>query len=186
MTPPRPKSRKRSTAAALKAESSLHSTFYENMTEHVFLSELIQEAWFGFSEKIEVLRSEVDDSGYDLALECNGTLRHIRLKTSSAEAQTARQTINAALAKKPSGCVVWILRDEDRYNRRMSFTYRFFGAKPGRRMQSMRAFPKGKNAKGGATRLKNGHSNSRVIAKGKFKKVRNMGHLLELLFGLKP
>ena len=169
----------------MTTERSLHSTFYENMTEHVFLSELIQETWFGFNKKVEVLRSEVDDSGYDLALECNGKLRHIRLKTSSADAQTARQTINAALAKKPSGCVVWILRDEDRSNRRMSFSYRFFGDKPGKPLPSMKAFPKGKHAKGDAKRRKGERSNTRVLAKGRFKKVRNIGHLLELLFDLK-
>lgn len=166
-------------------ESSLHSTFYENMTEHVFLSELIQETWFGFNKKIDVLRPEVDDSGYDLALECNGRLRHIRLKTSSVAAQTARQTINAALAKKPSGCVVWILRDEDRSDRRIRFAYRFFGGKPGRPLPSMKAFPEGKQAKGDAKGRRNERSTTRVLAKGRFKQVRNIRHLLELLFGLK-
>lgn len=166
-------------------QSSIHSTFYENMTEHMFLSELIQETWFGFNEKIEVLRSEVDDAGYDLVLECNGRLRHIRLKTSSTDSQTARQTINTALADKPSGCVLWILRQENQRKRRMSLAYRFFGGKPGKPLPSMKSFPTGKHAKGNSTGRKNERPNTRVLAKGKFKKVRNIGHLLELLFGLK-
>lgn len=169
----------------MDTKSSLHSMFYEKMTEHLFLAELVQEAWFGFNKKIEVLRSEVDDAGYDLALECNGTLRYIRLKSSSADAKTARKTINDALAKKPGGCVVWILRHEDRNSRRMSLTYRFFGGRPGKRLPSIKALRKGKQAKGDATGKKNERSNARILPKGKFKEAQTCKRLLELLFGLR-
>jgi hypothetical protein len=85
----------------------LKSNFYEQLVEHVFISELLQEAWFRYGQTVEVLRSEVDSSGYDLLLECNGVIRHVELKTSGTEARRSFQKINIALAQKPSGCVVW-------------------------------------------------------------------------------
>lgn len=36
------------------------SSFREKMLEHVFVSELLQEAWFRYGMTIEVLHSEVD------------------------------------------------------------------------------------------------------------------------------
>lgn len=33
-----------------KEERFLRSTFYEQLVEHVFISELLQEAWFGFKD----------------------------------------------------------------------------------------------------------------------------------------
>ena len=83
-----------------KEERFLRSTFYEQLVEHVFISELLQEAWFGSRETIEVLRSEIDDAGYDIVLECNGFVRHVQLKTSDVSATTAQQKVNIALAGK--------------------------------------------------------------------------------------
>ena len=93
------------------AERYLRSSFYERLVEHVFISELLQEAWFGYGAAMEVLHTEVDSSGYDVVLECNRILRHVQLKTSEAGSRTARQLVNVALAEKPSGCVVWLVRD---------------------------------------------------------------------------
>ena len=150
-----------------------HSVFYEKMTEQLFIAELLQEAWLGFNKKIEVLRSEVDDAGYDIVLECGGVLRHVQLKSSKADATTTSQKINVALTHKPSGCVVWILRTENRKKRRMSLTYRFFGDAPGKPLPSM-----------DQNRRKE-RTNARVVNKGQFKNVKNSKHLLKLLFGLK-
>ena len=86
----------------------LKSNFFEQLVEHVFISELLQEAWFRYGNTVEVLRSEIDTSGYDLLLECNNVIRHVELKTSGTEARRSFQNINMALAQKPSGCVVWL------------------------------------------------------------------------------
>lgn len=61
------------------------SSFREKLLEHVFVSELLQEAWLGRRQTMEVLRSEVDAAGYDLVLECGGTIRYVQLKGSRAE-----------------------------------------------------------------------------------------------------
>ena len=149
------------------------------MTEHLFVSELVQEAWFGFSKKLEVLRTEVDDSGYDLVLECGGVIRHVQLKSSRHNATTSRQTINIALASKPSGCVVWILRTEDR--NRMRLTYRFFGGEPGQALPPMTCFKKGTRVKG---RKRRERANARIVTKRQFRTVPTARQLLEELFGI--
>ncbi len=92
----------------------LRSSFYEQLVEHVFISELLQEAWFRFHRVVEVLRAEVDASGYDIVLECEGILRHVQLKTSRTAARAGSQKVALALGTKPGGCVVWILRSEGR------------------------------------------------------------------------
>lgn len=72
------------------------SMFYEQLVEHAFVSEVLQEAWYFFGETVEVLRSLVDASGYDLVLECNGAMRHVQLKTSTPDAKTQVQKVNVA------------------------------------------------------------------------------------------
>ncbi len=88
------------------------STFFEQMTKHAFISEMLQEAYYRYGKIIEVLNPEIDTSGYDFVLECNGFTRHIQLKTSKSNSKTRSQKINIALTEKPSGCVIWILREE--------------------------------------------------------------------------
>ena len=56
------------------------SSFYEQLVEHVFISEVLQEVWFHFGLTVEVLRSEVDASGYDVVFECNKKVRHVQLR----------------------------------------------------------------------------------------------------------
>jgi hypothetical protein len=84
-------------------DAYLKSNFFEQLVEHAFISEVLQEAWYGFGRTVEVLRSEVDASGFDVVLECNEILRHVQLKTSDSTAKTAAQKINIALCQKSSG-----------------------------------------------------------------------------------
>ena len=123
-------------------DAYLKSMFYEQLVEHVFVSEVLQEVWYFFGETVEVLRSEVDSSGYDVVFECKGVLRHVQLKTSKADAKASRQKVNLALADKPSGCVVWIIRHEDRKSCRMRLSYLFFGDEAGQRLDVECADPK--------------------------------------------
>ena len=114
-----------------KSARYLKSNFYEQLVEHAFISELLQEAWFRYGKTVEVLRSEIDSSGYDLLLECNGVIRYVQFKNSIAGSKTAYQKINIALAEKPSGCVVWLMREEDEDTCRVKLRYLFFGNPPG-------------------------------------------------------
>jgi hypothetical protein len=108
----------------------LQSTFYEQLVEHIFVAELLQEAWFGHKEVVEVLRAEIDASGFDIVLECRGITRHVQLKTSATSATTQYQKVSLKLGEKRGGCVVWIVRDEIAVaaKHRVKLQYRFFGA----------------------------------------------------------
>lgn len=90
---------------------SAHSSTREKVLEHLFVGELLRCLWCKGTRDIEVLRSEVDKGGYDLVLEANGVLRHVQLKSSHRAARTREVGVNTALARKPSGCVIWVQFD---------------------------------------------------------------------------
>jgi hypothetical protein len=107
----------------------LQSTFYEQLVEHIFIAELLQEAWYGHREVVEVLRAEIDASGYDIVLACRDITRHVQLKTSGMSATTQYQKVSLKLGEKRGGCVVWIVRNEAAAasEHRVKLRYRFFG-----------------------------------------------------------
>ena len=162
----------------------LKSNFYEQLVEHGFISELLQEAWFRYGRTVEVLRSEIDSSGYDLLLECNGVIRHVELKTSGTEARRSFQNINMALAEKPSGCVVWLMREEDGSKNRVNLKYLYFGDAPGKPLPSLQTFKIAKHTKGNAQGVKKERPLIRRIPKNKFIELSGINELLEKLFGL--
>jgi hypothetical protein len=162
--------------------SALKSSFYEQLVEHVFISEVLQEAWYRHRKAVEVLRSEVDASGYDVVLECNGILRHVQLKTSADDSRTGVQKVNVALAQKPSGCVVWLLRVEDPETCRVRLGYRFFGGGPGKPLPPLDDFRVARQTRGNSTGIKAERPAIRVVPKGKFDPISDIGELLERLF----
>ena len=97
------------------------------MIEHLFVGELLRSLWRKGVRDIEVLRPEVDRSGYDLALKSNGVLRHIQFKASHRLAKTAELNIHIDLQRKPSGCVIWIWFDPETME---LGPYLWFGARP--------------------------------------------------------
>ena len=162
----------------------LRSNFYEQLVEHAFISELLQEAWFRYGKTVEVLRSEIDSSGYDLLLECDGVIRHVQLKNSIVGSKTAYQKINIALAEKASGCVVWLLREEDEDTYRVKLRYLFFGNPPGEPLPSLEYFKTAKHTKGNAQGVKKERPLIRQIPKSKFIELTGINELLGKLFGL--
>ena len=117
-------------------------------------------------------------------LECNDILRHVQLKTSKVDGKTANQKVNVALASKPSGCVVWIVRDEDQQLRRMKLTYRFFGGDAGQQLPSLDCFRVGKHTKGNKDGVKAERPSIRVVPKGSFERIDTTAELVTQLFGL--
>ena len=167
-----------------KSARYLKSNFYEQLVEHAFISELLQEAWFRYGKTVEVLRSEIDTSGYDLLLECNGVIRHVQLRNSIAGSKTAYQKINIALAEKASGCVVWLMREEDEDTCRVKLRYLFFGNPPGEPLPSLEYFKTAKRTKGNAQGVKKERPLIRKIPKSKFIELSGINELLGNLFGL--
>ena len=91
--------------ARLREASYLHSSSREALIAHVFVAEVLQEAWFAREQLVDVPRSEVDAAGYDIVFECGNILRHVQLKASESGGKTSRQTINARLREE-----AWRLR----------------------------------------------------------------------------
>jgi len=166
------------------SDTSLKSSFYEQLVEHVFISEILQEAFYRHGLTVEVLRSEIDASGYDIVLECNGIMRHVQLKTSASKSKTARQKVHTALAEKPGGCVVWMIRHEDPETCRMRLSYRFFGRAAGSPLPSLSKFKTAKHTKGNASGKKQERPAIRVVPKGKFSTIETTTELVSELFGL--
>jgi len=166
-------------------DSYLKSTYFEKLVEHAFISEVLQEVYYSFGKSVEVLRSEVDASGYDVVFECNGILRHVQLKTSKPDAKVSRQKVNLALAEKPSGCVVWIVWDEDRSTHRMRLSYLYFGDEAGKPLRSIVDYKVAKHTKANAQGVKLERSAIRLVPKGHFLKIATtrelVGHLFDLL-----
>jgi hypothetical protein len=166
-------------------DTYLKSSFYEQLVEHVFISEVLQEVWFRFKKTVEVLRSEVDASGYDVVLECNGVLRHVQLKTSKIGGKRASQKVNVALSNKPCGCVVWIQRNEDPQTHRMRLEYLFFGADAHHQLPSLEGCKVGKHTKGNKDGLKAERQSIRVVPKSQFERIETTTELVTRLFSLK-
>jgi len=165
------------------SDSYLKSTFVEQLVEHVFIAEVLQEVWYRFKKTVEVLRAEVDASGYDVVLECNGFMRHVQLKTSSPD-KNGSQPVNVALASKPSGCVVWVFRHEDTESCRTQLSYRYFGDSPGIPLPNMESFRFGKRTTKGKGGVKPTRASIRMIPKGQFATVPDTKALVERLFDL--
>jgi len=157
----------------------LHSSFREKLLEHVFVAELLQEVWLGNRQMVEVLRSEVDNSGYDLLLDRGGVIRYVQLKSSRSGAKTSRQTVNSNLADKPGGCVIWLVFQE--CNQRVKLEYLVFPDNPGGRPDLGAKL--GRHTKANATGYKAERPNTRVILKSRFRKKQTTCDLVSWLFG---
>jgi hypothetical protein len=164
-------------------DAFLKSSFMERLVEHVFISEVLQEVWYTHHQAIEVMRSEVDSSGYDIVLECNNVLRHIQLKTSKEKAATASQKVQLILGEKPSGCVVWIKRHEDLQAKRMRLSFLFFGGNPRQPLPSIDELKFARHTKRDSRGNRGLRRALRVVPKRMFQKIDKTKELVERLFG---
>ena len=147
-----------------------HSSYRERLLEHLFLAELLQVGWFrGPERRVDVVRPEVDDSGYDLLLECGGLRRYVQLKSNK---KASAPTVNVKLASKEGGCVVIILVKVPKENStpRYELTYRFFGEKDPKKHPVL-----GKKIAGD-------NQNKRIVDIGRFDLACNVTELFDKLF----
>jgi hypothetical protein len=161
---------------------SRQSSLRARILEHIFIGELGQALWCAGIRDFEILRSEVDASGHDLVIECNGIMRHVQLKSSFAHSSTRSVDISLKLAKKPSGCVIWLEFDEQTLK---LGPYRWFGAAPHQPLPSLgdkisrhtRGHTKGPNPQ----RLR--RPEHRVVGKAQFRTFDRIEPLVEAMFG---
>lgn len=155
------------------------SSYRERMLEYLFLGELLKLSWLKYDASLEVSYPLVDRSGYDVALEANGIVRHVQLKTSTTTAKTSNQGIHTDLAKKPSGCVIWIRFDP----KQMTLgPFGFFGNKPGEPLD-LNDFKVKKRSTANTLGKKPLRPKIREIPKGKFQEIEDIPKLYIELFG---
>jgi hypothetical protein len=158
----------------------LFSSYRERLIEHLFVGEILRVLWLAGVPQVEVLRSEVDGTGYDVVLECRSITRHVQLKAARLGGTRANVGVNVNLEKKASGCVVWVYFDPETL--RLGPFY-WFGGSPGEPLPSLNDYNVGKHTKGDASGHKAERPNIRVVPRGEFEKVDTAAELVTLLFG---
>jgi hypothetical protein len=161
--------------------NSFHSSSREKIIELLLIGEMLRQLWQRGQVDVEVLRSDVDSSGYDVVMEHANIVRHIQLKSSFSASTVARQNVSLKLAQKPSGCVVWVVVDRDTLN---LGPFLWFGGAPGEALPAIDRFPVAKHTKGNAAGIKGTRPNLRVIGKGQFQKLATLDDLINALFGV--
>lgn len=165
----------------LKTTISTHSSFYEKLIEHLFISEVLQEMRFRFDRWPEVLKAEIDASGYDIVIESNNIIRHIQLKTSIIGASKTSIYLNAALSEKPTGCAIWIEWQINKQNR-IEMQYLFFGNSPGQSLPDISTHTIGKHNKANTLGEKCERPSTRIVKKTEFSRLSNITELVQRLF----
>lgn len=157
----------------------LHSSGLEKVLEHRFIAELTSCLWLSGCRDFEVLRSEVDANGYDLAVEARGVLRHIQLKSMVRGGKKRHVTVNTRLGAKSAGCVIWY--DYDPATLDLG-PFRWFGTLPGLGLPDC-GEKVARHAKADATGSKGLRAGHRVVTRSRFTEVPTVAKLLPFLFG---
>jgi hypothetical protein len=155
-----------------------HSSLRESLLEHLLVGAVMRQLWKNGLRDFEVLRSQTDASGYDVVIYAHGITRHIQLKSTYAAGKASRQTVNIALAQKPSGCVVWMFFDETS----LEFTkFLWFGGQPGQPLPDL-GDRVAKHTKANSQGIKTERPHQRRLNKGAFTEVPDVETLCKLLF----
>lgn len=161
-------------------QHSLLSSYREMLLEHLFSGEVMRHVWLSRPKRLEILKPQVDDGGYDLVLEVNSVVRHIQLKGTFLGSKTRRFKVNSGLASKPSGCVIVLVFDPKTLE---LGPFLWYGARPGKPLPSIEKFPIAKHTKGNAEGLKGFRPNIRVLPLSAFTKIQRLAEISEKLFG---
>jgi hypothetical protein len=105
---------------------------------------------------------------------------HVQFKSSHRDAGTRKVNIHVNLAKKPSGCVIWIFFDPDTLK---LGPFLWFGAAPGEPLPTLDHYPVARHVKGNKAGKKAPRPNLRVIGKREFKELPDIASLAVALFG---
>lgn len=164
-------------------EHNMYSSYREMLLEHLFAGAVMRHLWLSGFTRLEMLKSQVDDSGYDLILEANSVVRHIQLKASHQESATSRVSLNDALGRKPSGCVIWMSFD----SRTLDFDhFLWFGGEPGKKLPDLDGFSKATHTKRNAQGQKTERPNIRIVPRAAFDRIDTIEKLVARLFGAFP
>ena len=140
----------------------------------------MRHAWRSGVKRVEILKPQVDDGGYDLVLESNNIIRHVQLKATFRGSKVNRFNINTGLALKSSGCIVCVLFDPETLE---IGPFLWLGSSPGQSLASLDAYPVGKHTKGNAQGVKLPRPAIRVVPRSAFERVESVPDLVDRLFG---
>jgi hypothetical protein len=150
------------------------------LIEHLLVGEIMKCLWIRGIVQFEVLKPQVEDSGYDLVLEANGFVRHIQLKSSFDEAATKQVKVSLKLSTKPSACVIWVRFDPETMK---IGPFLWFGNAPGAPIDEIASFRVAKHTRGNAKGVKKERPNQRVIPRARFEEIPDLDLLITRLFG---
>ncbi|CAA9548585.1 MAG: hypothetical protein AVDCRST_MAG33-688 [uncultured Thermomicrobiales bacterium] len=165
------------------SDHTTHSTYREMVLEHLFVGEVMRYCWQNQLPRIELLKSQVDSSGYDRVLEANSTIRHLQLKASHVGAATPGVNLNIELGKKPSGCVVWMFFDRES----LAFShFLWFGNRPGEPLADLAGYRTSTHNKRNAQGIKTERAGIRYLPKREFDRIESIEDIVGKLFGEQP
>ena len=159
---------------------SARSSHREALLEHLFAGEVMKHLWLQGKWRLEVLKPQVDDSGYDLVLEANAIVRHVQLKASFRGSKVRDTTVNVSLATKPSGCVVFMWFDPQNL---LLGPFAFFGGTPGQPLPDLSGRKPGRHTKANAQGIKAVRPGIRTVPLAAFEKLTTIDQVVAKLFG---
>lgn len=159
---------------------TLNSSYREILIEHLFVGEIMRRLWIRGITQFEVLKPQVDDSGYDLVIEANGVVRHIQLKSSFHAAATGQVKASLKLALKPSACVVWVRFNPDTVE---LGPFLWFGGPPGKPIPDLAGFKVARHTRANSQGVKQERPNQKSIPRTRFEKLACYDELVVRLFG---
>ena len=136
--------------------------------------------WLKGLYDLEVLKPQVDDSGYDLVFEMGSIVRHVQLKSTKRGSSLSNVTVNLHLAKKPSGCVILI--EFDPGSLKLGPFY-WFGGAAGKKLPDVSSLRVARHARGNAQGVKRQRPNIRQIPLSKLQRLDTINEVIENLFG---
>ena len=167
------------------SKNSAHSSLRESIIEYLFVGEILKALWLENTTKVEVLKPQVDDAGYDLVIECkrssennHSSIRHIQLKSSHAGAKTSKVSISEKLGQKPNWCVIWIFFDP----KTLRLGPFFWFPQSGNSTPDMNKLKTTKHTKGTATGYKADRPGHHDVPKGKFDELKSIPDVIDKLF----
>ena len=162
------------------------SSLRESLIEHLFVGEILKTLWLSRRTEVEVLKPQVDNSGYDLAIECrSGTedghsiLRHIQLKASHTGAKRGSVNVSLKLTQKPNWCVIWIFFDP--VSLKLG-PFLWFGTEPGKPRHDISTLKLTKHTKGDSQGKKKERPGMREVSKAKFTSLASIENVIKLSF----
>lgn len=171
--------KRKSSAAAVDARQFNNSSHREKVVEHVFLGELLRYLWVKRIAGVQVLKPEVDAAGYDIVLSLGRVIRHVQLKTMIKGGKARFQPMHDSLATHPSGCVVWIVLNED-----LGFEqFLWYGERPGRPLGKLLDCSRAKKTMANSKGVKSFKPNTRKVPKSAFESLDGIDALVDRLFG---